>query len=139
MGGKVIDGLVYSLCDALGMNMDIDPKTLVVAGSMSRKIKVGQLDMEIPMKVVASQIDDKGYMLMIRSKGNLAILITAKSAKQFDAMTFDLLNVAKMGNACAAFFERFPAPVSPAEARADLGNAIVKGFKKISRNEWAEA
>ena len=139
MGGKVIDGLVYSLCDALGMNVDIDPASLVVAGSMARTIKVGDLAMEVPLKVVASQIDAKGYILLVRSKGNLAILITAKSAKQFDAMTFDLLNVAKMGNACAAFFERFPAPVSPAEARADLGNAIVKSFKKISRNEWVEA
>ena len=32
MGGKVIDGLVYSLCDALGMNVDIDPASLAVAG-----------------------------------------------------------------------------------------------------------
>ena len=139
MGGKVIDGLVYSLCDALGMNVDIDPASLVVAGSMARTIKVGDLAMEVPLKVVASQIDAKGYILLIRSKGNLAILVTAKSAKAFDAMTLDLLNVAKMTAPPPVFFGAWAGPVSVEDARESLKPAIVKSFVKISRNEWAEA
>ena len=139
MGGKVIDGLVYSLCDALGMNVDIDPASLVVAGSMARTIKVGDLAMEVPLKVVASQIDAKGYILLVRSKGNLAILATAKSAKAFDAMTLDLLNVAKMTSSPPVFFGAWQGPITVEEARENLKPAIVKSFVKISRNDWAEA
>ena len=139
MGGKVIDGLVYSLCDALGMNVDIDPASLVVDGSMARTIKVGDLAMEVPLKVVASQIDAKGYILLVRSKGNLAILATAKSAKAFDAMTLDLLNVAKMTAPPPVFFGAWQGPITVEEARENLKPAIVKSFVKISRNDWAEA
>ena len=139
MGGKVIDGLVYSLCDALGMNVDIDPVSLAVAGSMARTIKVGDLSMEVPLKVVASQIDAKGYILLVRSKGNLAILATAKSAKAFDAMTLDLLNVAKMTSPPPVFFGAWQGPITVEEARENLKPAIVKSFVKISRNDWAEA
>ena len=139
MGGKVNDGLVYALCDALGMNVDIDPVSLVVAGSMSRTIKVGELAMEVPLKVVASQIDAKGYMLLIRSKGNLAILVTAKSAKAFDAMTLDLLNVAKMTSPPPVFFGAWQGPVTIEDARESLKPAIVESFEKVSRNQWSAA
>ncbi len=137
--GDVKDSTIYSLCDALGMNVDVDPKSLVVTGSMTRTVKVGALNMEVPLKVVASQIDPRAYMLMLRAKGNLAILITAKNARVFDAMTLDLLNVARMSGQCHLFFADFPGPVGVDEARDKLGKAIVKSFKKINRNDWAEA
>jgi hypothetical protein len=138
--GDVKDSTIYSLCDALGMNVDVDPKTMEVTGSMTRTIQVGQLKMEMPLKVVASRIDPKGcYMLLLRAKGNLAVLITARNARVFDTMTLDLVNVARMSGQCQTFFADFTGTIGVEEAREKLGKAIVKSFKKINRNDWAEA
>jgi len=137
--GDVKDSTIYSLCDALGMNVDVDPKSLAVTGSMTRTVKVGALNMEVPLKIVASQVDPKAYMLMLRAKGNLAVLITAKNARVFDTMTLDLVNIARMSGQCQTFFSEFNGPVDVEQAREKLGKAIVKSFKKINRNDWAEA
>jgi hypothetical protein len=135
MAGPVRETLIYAMADALGMNLTMNEK-LVVEGEALRPIKIGGVEVDMKMKVVSSSLRPEGYMLMLRSKGNLALLITVKGERPFEPMTLHLLNIAKMDHP-HGWLEKYN-PKSVEEAVEKLRPAIAKSFHKISRNEWAD-
>jgi len=135
MGHGLKETLIYSLADALGMNLDVGE---MINGSASRIVKVGPLAMMMKCEVVSSQLSaEHGYFVILRMRGNLALFMSAKSSRDFDQMTLHLLNVAKMDSPTNWLEERPVLTVD--EASAQLKPAIVKSFVKVAKNRWAES
>ena len=135
MGVHVNSVMMFALADALGITIEVEGKTDRVTGKTSRNVHFGKIPVEFNLSVVSSQLRANSYMLLLRCSGNLALFAYVEPNKSWDHVTIHLLNLAKMDK-IDGWLEA-QAPATPAEAVAKLQPAIVRGFSKVNKTQWA--
>ena len=126
---------VFLMADALGMQLMHYASDDAICGDQERDINLGGLRLKVPMKVVSSSIYRDAHAIIVKTLGNLALLLVAQvDARGRDTLDLYLLNLAKMDKA-DGFLGRH---ASVKSVLALLRPAMVKRFTKIGVNEWGE-
>lgn len=126
--------MMYALCDALGMTLDMNLKTGVVTGDDVRHVNLEGLRVKVKPHVVSSLLTQNAYMVIVKVLGNLALFVAAKSVKNGTVVDLHVLNIAKMDQATGWLEKHQPGSVNAAVKK--MGDGVVKGFVKIKKDEW---
>ncbi|MEJ6846733.1 hypothetical protein V3589_11010 [Sinorhizobium fredii] len=128
--------LYYNVADVLGVTVEVDGKGKL-SGHTVRDIDFGGLPVEFRAKIVASRHVKGELLVLARVKGNLALLVESAFCSEGNGVTVHLLNLAKM-DAPETWFDHHR-PASAEQTLQLLGKAVVKSFKKVTKDSYVVA
>ena len=125
--------VLCDLADALGVTLRI--KDGRVTGGTTRKVTFGWVRFEIPLKIVAATNTKDGFVLLLRSLGDLGVF-AARTYLPFERVEVGLIDLGRI-KAPSKLFERH-SPRDLAEAYALVADVEVGWFRKVGRGPWQE-
>lgn len=131
-----VRGVLYAITDTLGLQFEHDTKTDRIRGEGTNTVNFGPLPVNFHSRIVSSQVLDKDVLLMLRVKGNLSLLIEGRGERMGEMIIVHLLNLAKMDK-IEGWLEAARCK-SVEDCITQLGDAIVKSFRKVSKTEWEQ-
>jgi len=132
---RMKSALMWAAADALGMTLKHEKGK--ITGSMKRDVSFGNLPVTFGMQVVSSWLDTHCHMFIVKVVGNLALFLTVAPTGKDEDVRVHLLNLAKMPGKAESWLEEAK-PTSAQDAGKLLGKAVVKSFRKVGKNKWAE-
>lgn len=133
---KVTGMLAFTLADMLGLDLTETRNPTGLTGKDGVTREIGGLKIDFTQHVVESRILADVHFVMVKTIGNLALLVSAarKGTKEEGRLT--LVNLAKITVPVEKFLSTFR-PESHTDAVTSLGAAAVKTFP--FKGKWAQA
>lgn len=131
-----VRNVLYAITDTLGFQFEHDTKTDKIRGEGTHTIHFGALPVNFHSRIVSSQVIDRDVLMMLRVKGNLSLLIEGRGEKLGETIYVHLLNLAKMDK-IEGWLEAARCK-SVEDCITQLGDAVVKSYRKVSKTEWQQ-
>ena len=127
----MIPRVLYRLADALELILEWDGER--VRGKRSRRLDLAGVPLQVPLEVVASRIFADDAALLLRSTGELGLLIGSGEANT-GRLRLSLLHLGRLGEPPEDLLER-ECPTSLAALQALLAAAVVASFS-FQAGDW---
>ncbi|WP_113155982.1 hypothetical protein [Nitratireductor sp. OM-1] len=133
--GSVSQMAMYEVADTLGFEVSYSSATGRVQGAGQNVLAFGNLPITFNSRIVSSALLKQSILLMVRVKGNLALLVEVTGDRN-PKTKVHLLNRAHMDPIDNWLEEK--KPKTPAACLKLLGKAVVKSFQKTPVKGWTE-
>jgi len=132
---------VYSIADALHMTLGVTDTE--ITGSSEKEVDLGVMKLTVPYKVVSSLRTPKNEAVLVRSIGNIALLIISKYHDKHP-LTLFMIDIAKLGVVPEGCLEKWNSevgppgsiPIMPSEIKDKVSKAVVAEFNKTENHQW---
>lgn len=132
---KVTGMLAFNIADMLGMEIKETRDPVALSGTGKVPLTVGGVDFGFNQKIVGSHILADVHFVMVRTIGNLALLVSAERKGSKEQGKLTLVNLAKLTGPVEKWLDTVK-PQSHADATTALGAAAVKTFP--FHGKWAQ-
>lgn len=127
----MIPRVLYRLADALELTLEWDGER--VRGKRSRRLDLAGVPLQVPLEVLVSRIFADDAALLLRSTGELGLLIGSCEAST-GRLRLSLLHLGRLGEPPEDLLDR-ECPTSLAALEALLAAAVVASFS-FQAGDW---
>jgi hypothetical protein len=135
VGTDLRDHRLYGIADMLGNTVFVDTIKRTLTGKAAWSVDLDGLIVPFELEIVSTHLTDAAYMVLARSRGNLAVLLAQDGHAAKPRKVCALVNVAKGPVLLHGFLEHNK-PQSVEEAVDFLGKAVVAKFAQTDKKTW---